>query len=208
MQISQLQVNGLKQEYKVIVAAKDNSSINVKVFHSGKECALLNSNQFLFKSGFANLSDIPASINLLDITTTRYLIFVVPKGKIKIYSNNSLGCISTVETVIYGGGTIEKYLLDPCISGRIMFYNKGSRLTDIEISFTNPNEYIATLSGKIDRTPQCGEVSTNKSFVSIYRPLGEYPYVASSKSGNCEYKGTVIIKNIGECISEEIKMCQ
>lgn len=192
----------------LVVAAKDTSTISVDVYNSiGNKCKVLNKLSKLINSKITDLNNFPA-LTGFDSTTNKFLVFVVPKGKIKIYYNNSLGCVSTTEKYISGAGSIEKELLEPCTSGNVVFYNKTSGLSDIKVVLLNPSDTIATLSGKVSDAPSCGQKSTNNSFVSISRPLGVYYYIATSKSGNCESRGLVTIANVGQCVPVEIKMCK
>jgi len=190
----------------LVVGAKDASSIDVKVYNSkGDTCKLLSNYSQLFKSAISDTSNLPDKISSLDKTSSKYLIFVVPKGKIKINYKNSLGCVSTVEKYIKGGGTTEKDLLEPCTSGNIVFYNT-SNFTDIKIILLNPNDTIGTLSSKSLNIPTCNTTSLSNSYIKVSRSLGEYKYIATSKACNCEIPGVVKLSYVGQCMPVEISM--
>lgn len=200
----------LSKAYSIlIVAAKDNSNVNVKVSSNAGKCIKLSDSIQLSNSGILDVSNLPSTLTDIDKTSSKYLVFIVPMGKIKIYYINSFGCVSTVEKDISGGGSIEKDLLEPCTNGNITFYNKTSNLTDIEVVL-NTSDFVGTLSDRVSSSysPSCGEIRKTNSFVTISRPLGVYEYFATSKSGNCDVTGNFKLEKIGQCVSVEIKMCK
>ena len=190
----------------LLVAAKDTSNINVEVYNSiGKECLRLSGFSQLSNSGILDTSNLPRTKDLLNKTSSKYLIFVVPKGKIKIYYINSFGCASIVEKYISGSGSIEKDLLEPCTNGNIVFYNT-SNFTDVKIIILNPNDTIGTLTSKSSNAPTCNTTSVSNSYIKVSRSLGEYRYIATSKSCNCEIPGVVKLSYVGQCMPVEISM--
>ena len=136
----------------------------------------------------------------------QYMVFVVPKGNISIYYKSMAGCNKVVNKKITGDKRVVVDVLESCVTGTLVFYNKASDFTDIKVILSTPSDTIGTLEAtdlSYTNTNVC-DLSSSRSLIKVSREIGTYKYVATSKSGNREIEGTVSITNANECKPVEI----
>ena len=195
----------------LLVAAKDNASIEVSVFNArNKACEKLSFNNNLVNSGaltIGSLDELEKNLfTKFDKQNQQYMVFVVPKGNISIYYKSMAGCNKVVNKKITGDKRVVVDVLESCVTGTLVFYNKSSDFTDIKVILSTPSDTIGTLEAtelSYTHTNVC-DFSSSRSLIKVSREIGTYKYVATSKSGNREIKGTVSITTANECKPVEI----
>jgi hypothetical protein len=189
----------------LVVASQDSADDTVKVFTSNNlPCPKLSNSNVLKNSSTSLEDDIPNILTSFDKSSQEYIVFIVPKGDVKIYHKSALGCSKFKTVTIKGNGEVKKELLESCETGSIIFYNSNSLMTEsIKIISMPDQSNFGVFNGSTSTPPLCSAPNIGTGYFKANLPIGKYYFKALISRSETAVDSFEITK--GGCITKEIK---